>query len=61
MVVITNTASVRGLAHEFGHILLNEGSKAHQDMDPEYLMSPAAPIPGERITPTQCGTIFANA
>jgi peptidoglycan hydrolase-like protein with peptidoglycan-binding domain len=61
MVVITNTASVRGLAHEIGHILLNKGNSAHQDMDPEYLMSPAGPTPGERITPDQCGTIFANA
>ena len=61
MVVITNTASERSLAHELGHILLNEGNKAHTDMDPEYLMSPAGPTPGERITPTQCGTIFANA
>jgi hypothetical protein len=61
MVVITNTASVRALAHEFGHILLNEGNSAHQDMDPEYLMSPAGNPPGERITPNQCGTIFANA
>ena len=61
MVVITNTASARGLAHEFGHILLNEGDSAHQDMDPEYLMGPAGLPPGERITPDQCGTIFSNA
>jgi hypothetical protein len=62
MVVITNTASDRGLAHEFGHILLNQGDAAHRDMDPEHLMSPATPpTPGERITPHQCATIFSNA
>jgi len=61
MVVITNTGSARALAHEFGHILLNKGSSVHQDMDPEYLMSPAAQPPGERLTPDQCKTIFDNA
>jgi len=61
MVVVTNTASERSLAHELGHILLNEGNKAHTGMDPEYLMSPAGPTPGERIMPDQCGIIFANA
>lgn len=60
MVVITNTASARGLAHEFGHILLNAGTSAHQD-DPDYLMSPAAEPPGERLTPNECKTIFDNA
>jgi peptidoglycan hydrolase-like protein with peptidoglycan-binding domain len=60
MVVITNTASARGLAHEFGHILLNEGSSAHQG-DPDYLMSPAGEPPGERLTPDECKTIFDNA
>src|SRR5262249_8592607 len=63
MVVITNTASDRGLAHEFGHVLLDKGNRVHDEVeDPEYLMSPASPpTPGERITPEQCGTIFANA
>ena len=61
MVVITNTGSGRALAHEFGHILLNEGSSVHQNMDPDYLMSPAGSPPGERLTPDQCKTIFDNA
>ena len=62
MVVIPNTASDRGLAHEFGHILLNRGNDIHDEMaDPEYLMSYAFPNPGERITPSQCPIIFANA
>jgi peptidoglycan hydrolase-like protein with peptidoglycan-binding domain len=62
MVVIPNTASDRGLAHEFGHVLLNRGNAIHAEMeDPEYLMSYAFPNPGERITPDQCVTIFANA
>jgi len=63
MVVISNTASDRGLAHEFGHVLLNRGADIHGEMDdPEYLMSPASPpTPGERITLSQCATIFDNA
>jgi hypothetical protein len=60
MVVITNTGSGRALAHELGHILLNEGSSAH-NIDQEYLLSPAGSPPGERLTPDQCKTIFDNA
>ena len=60
MVVITDTASERALAHEFGHILLNEGSSVH-NIDEGYLMSPAGPTSGERLTPDQSKTIFDNA
>jgi len=58
MAVITNTASERGLAHEFGHILRNDS--VHWDDDPTALMSPAGPTPGERLTPNDCGVIFDN-
>jgi peptidoglycan hydrolase-like protein with peptidoglycan-binding domain len=66
MVVITDKGSVRALAHEFGHILLDQGNNAHYGVDgnflgPEYLMSPAGSTPGERITPNQRRTIFDNA
>jgi hypothetical protein len=62
MVVMTNQASASVLAHEFGHILLNQGNSAHDDMDPEFLMnSGESSTPGARITPTQCDLIFKNA
>ncbi|HEY9755044.1 MAG TPA: DUF4157 domain-containing protein [Oculatellaceae cyanobacterium] len=66
MVVITDKGSVRALAHEIGHILLDQGNSAHYGVDgnflgSEYLMAPAGPTPGERITPNQCRTIFDNA
>ena len=62
--MVTDTASERGLAHELGHVLLDRGNSIHDEMaDPEYLMSPATtgPTSGQRITPSQCATIFANA
>lgn len=58
MAVVANSASVRGLAHEIGHILLNSGS--HPAI-PANLMSPVAAPPGEQLTSAQCATIFANA
>jgi len=58
MVVVTNTASVRGLAHEFGHILLNNGNHPN---DPLNLMSAPGNPPGEQLNATDCATIFANA
>jgi peptidoglycan hydrolase-like protein with peptidoglycan-binding domain len=58
MAVVTNTASVRGLAHEFGHVLLDSGD---HPADPINLMSAPAAPPGEQLTPAQCGTVFANA
>jgi hypothetical protein len=58
MAVVTNTASVRGLAHEFGHILLNNGNHPN---DPLNLMSAPGNPPGEQLTATDCTTIFANA
>jgi peptidoglycan hydrolase-like protein with peptidoglycan-binding domain len=58
MSVVSNSASVRGLAHEFGHHLLNNG--VHPG-DPLNLMSAPGSPPGEQLTPTDCATIFANA
>jgi len=58
MVVVTNRASERGLAHEFGHILLN--NSAHP-ADPINLMSAPGSPPGEQLNATDCATIFANA
>jgi len=58
MAVVTNNASVRGLAHEIAHILLNSG--AHPS-DPLNLMSAPGNPPGEQLNSTQCATIFANA
>ena len=58
MAVVTNTASVRGLAHEFGHILLNNGTHPSNSLN---LMSAPGSPPGEQLSPTDCATIFANA
>ncbi|MGH7516505.1 MAG: eCIS core domain-containing protein [Gemmatimonadales bacterium] len=58
MAVVANSASVRGLAHELGHVLLNSGV---HPADPLNLMSPVATPPGEQLTAPQCATIFANA
>ena len=58
MAIVTNTASVRGLAHEFGHILLNNGNHPNDLLN---LMSAPGSPPGEQLTPTDCTTIFANA
>jgi hypothetical protein len=58
MAVVANSASVRGLAHEIGHILLNSGN---HPADPANLMSPVATPPGEQLTSAQRATIFASA
>jgi hypothetical protein len=58
MLVVANNAGGRELAHEFGHILLNDGNGAHSS-DANNLM--ADPDPGTRLTPTQRTTIYANA
>ena len=58
MVIVTNTASVRGLAHEFGHLLLNNDLHPNDSLN---LMSAPGNPPGEQLTPTDCTTIFGNA
>ena len=58
MAVVTNTASIRGLAHEFGHILLDNGN---HPADPLNLMSAPGSPPGEQLTTADCATIFTNA
>lgn len=58
MAVVTNGASIRGLAHEFGHLLLNNG--AHP-ANPVNLMSAPGSPPGEQLNATDCATIFGNA
>ena len=56
MAVVTNGASVRGLAHEIAHILLNSGK---HPANPLNLMSAPAAPPGEQLDAAQCATIFA--
>lgn len=58
MAVVANSGSVRALAHEFGHILLNAGAHPTNLLN---LMAPVSTPPGEQLTPTQCSTIFSNA
>lgn len=58
MVVVSNAAGSRELAHEFGHILLNQGNTAHV-ANVNNLM--ADPNPGTQVGTTQCATIFSNA
>jgi Domain of unknown function (DUF4157) len=58
MVEVSNMAGGRELAHEFGHLLLNEGNSAHSP-DTSNLM--ADPDPGTQLTPAQRATIYANA
>lgn len=55
---ITNNGSIRALAHEIGHILLNSG--VHPP-NLNNLMGAAGTPPGEQLTTPQCTTIFANA
>jgi hypothetical protein len=59
MAVVRNTGTTRTLAHEIGHILLD--SAAHTG-GTTNLMVPTAVAPlAERITDTQCTTIYGNA
>jgi peptidoglycan hydrolase-like protein with peptidoglycan-binding domain len=58
MAVVANSGTVRALAHEFSHILLNSGT---HPADPLNLMAPVAAPPGEQLTAAQCATIFTNA
>lgn len=60
-IVLRNNAPDDGLAHEFGHILLNSGDHHGIDdpSDPENLMAPDG---GKgKIDDSQCKTIYNNA
>lgn len=57
-VYMTNTASTRTLAHEFGHILLNG---YFHELPADNLMRPTNTATGSNLTPEQCATIFENA
>jgi peptidoglycan hydrolase-like protein with peptidoglycan-binding domain len=55
---VTNAASIRGMAHELGHQLLNNGN---HPTDPLNLMSAPGSPPGEQLNAADCATIFSNA
>ena len=63
MVVVTNGAASRSLAHEIGHILLNADGAVHTSHPggTSNLMEPTATATGESLDATQCATIFANS
>jgi Domain of unknown function (DUF4157) len=63
MVIVTNRAARRSLAHEIGHILLNVTGAVHTSHPgaTDNLMEPTATATGETLEPTQCATIFANS
>jgi hypothetical protein len=58
MVEVSNIAGGRELAHELGHLLLNEGNTAHSVGATNVM---ADPDPGTQLTPAQCTTIYSNA
>ena len=59
MLEITNDSNGRSLAHEAGHVLLNNGN---HPTDLLRVMGPAGRAPqGETFTDTECSTIYANA
>ena len=58
MLMVTNTAADRTLAHELGHILLDPGSHG---MPANNLMHITNTATGNDLDATQCATIFANA
>ena len=63
MVGVTNGATERSLAHEFGHILLNVNDTTHTTHPggTDNLMEPTNSATGATLEPAQCATIFANA
>lgn len=62
MATVTNGAVPRSLAHEFGHILLNETGATHTTHagGTDNLMEPSNTSTGENLEPAQCTTIFSN-
>jgi hypothetical protein len=58
MLMVTNSAVDRTLAHELGHILLDPGTHG---MPANNLMHVTNTATGNDLTSTQCATIFTNA
>ncbi len=58
MLMVTNKADVRTLAHELGHILLDPGTHSVPE---DNLMRPSLEAKGNNLTAEQCATIFFNA
>jgi hypothetical protein len=57
-VVLQNTANnTDDLAHEFGHILLNDGNHSTNNQDLMF----ATNVRGTNLSATDCATIFSNA
>ena len=56
-VYMTNSAVDRTMAHEIGHILLND---LLHDSPPDNLMHPSEGSLGSNLTPEQCATIKTN-
>jgi Domain of unknown function (DUF4157) len=58
MVTVSNSGASRSLAHELGHILLNS---ATHPADTTNLMNPTNTATDNKLTPSQCATIYTNA
>jgi hypothetical protein len=63
MIVVTNQAKDRSLAHEFGHVLINTGSHTGIDKpgDTDNIMEPTDSATGEVVDATQCSRAYGNA
>ncbi len=63
MVIVTNSAGTRTLAHEIGHILLDADGRVHTTHPggTDNIMEPTSSSSGSTLHQTQCPTIFGNA
>ncbi len=63
MVIVTNSAGTRTLAHEIGHILLDADGTVHTTHPggTDNIMQPTSSATGSTVHQTQCPTIFGNA
>jgi hypothetical protein len=63
MVIVTNSAATRTLAHEIGHILLDADGTVHTTHPggTANIMEPSGSSTGSTLDPSQCPTVFANA
>ena len=63
MVIVTNSAGTRTLAHEFGHILLDADGTVHSTHPggTDNIMEPTNSATGSTLHPTQCPTIVSHA
>lgn len=63
MVIVTNGADTRTLAHEIGHILLNVDGTVHTTHPggTGNIMEPTSSATGSTLDPSQCPVIFGNA